>query len=88
MQFHALGQAGTVFHSLCMLFSCLIVSTFKKNFIHYKSYASVFIGVGAEGDPFQPFPKGHLSWNRYVLFGLCNVDEASLLPFSAFKHTL
>ena len=26
----------------------------------------------------QPFSVGHLSWNRYVLFGLCNVDEASL----------
>ena len=38
--------------------------------------------------PLQPFPVRHFSRSRYVLFGLCNVDEVSLSPFSAFKHTL
>ena len=35
---------------------------------------SIFIGVGADGVPLQPF-LGHLSKSRSVLFGLCNVDE-------------
>ena len=49
-------------------------------------YASVFIGVVVEEVSLKPFLVRDLSGSRYALFGLYNVNEASLSSFSAFKH--